>query len=305
MLTECRVLNFAQKISNLVPRGKGVCARIIGRYGKKWIHHSVTTRHGARLPVVPDSLDVFVSFLNQDNSVDYWVFRIANAMLETNGICYDVGANVGYIALEIANLRASDNVMVYAFEPQPELARNIKNASKINSLNNLVSKNLALGDRFGEAGFVEKSHSVHGVISNNLETASYKVPIDTIDRLVECNKLRLPDVIKIDVEGFEYAVLSGAKKVIRENKPTVIFEMTSGTIDFDYSPKLLADFFSDTGGGYSFFGVKGDKFDLENYLIIPGTNIDVVAIPLCRMDRFHWFIDHFESGKIDKLWDSN
>ena len=72
---------------------------------KPFIDGVFVTRHGGQLPLVAEFLDVYVAMRKQGNSYDYWVFRVVNAMLEDGGVFYDVGANVGYMSVEIAHLR--------------------------------------------------------------------------------------------------------------------------------------------------------------------------------------------------------
>lgn len=82
---------------------------------RPWFHHAFVTRHGALIPLLPEALDVFVAMSLQGNSYDYWVFRAANAMLEPGDVFFDVGANVGYMSVEVAHLRRPEGVRVYAF----------------------------------------------------------------------------------------------------------------------------------------------------------------------------------------------
>jgi methyltransferase FkbM-like protein len=51
------------------------------------------------------------------------------------------------------------------------------------------------------------------------------VPAITLDQLLET--FRTPSVVKIDVEGAEVAVLLGARRLLREIRPTLILEVGS------------------------------------------------------------------------------
>ncbi len=65
---------------------------------------------------------MYVSMMSQGNSWDYWVLRVLNNFLAPGGVLYDIGANLGYISVEIAHLRRHDDISIYAFEPQTALA---------------------------------------------------------------------------------------------------------------------------------------------------------------------------------------
>jgi hypothetical protein len=51
-----------------------------------------------------------------------------------------------------------------------------------------------------------------------------EVEAQTIDALVASGQ-PVPDFIKVDVEGWEGAALSGAAKVLRERRPTLLVEL--------------------------------------------------------------------------------
>lgn len=55
--------------------------------------------------------------------------------------------------------------------------------------------------------------------------SSFEVPTDSLDRLMEANGITL-DVLKVDVQGGEHAVLSGAGRVLREDLYFVELELS-------------------------------------------------------------------------------
>ncbi len=296
-----RLLNFTCTMSSILPRGKGAFARKIGKLARYSTQPPFVTRHGASIPILPQAYDVFVTMRSQNNAWDYWVFRVANAMLEADGVLYDAGANIGYVSIEVAALRADAGIQVYAFEPQSQLAENITKAVKLNNLSNLQVFPIALGDSTGTLEFSEKPHSIHGAIANRTCPGTTVVPAYRLDEVVAEYKMRPPDVIKIDVEGFEHAVLTGATKLISRFQPTIVFELSDGTRDFGYSLQMYATLF-DSVGDYQFFTVKGTRLNLAEVEIARGEHIDVVAVPARRRERFDWFVARLADGKIDGLW---
>ncbi len=298
----CWPFRLARLLSSVVPRGKGAIPRIVGRMARPWISHAFVTRHGARIPLLPEALDAFVAMSLQGNSYDYWVFRAANAMLETGSVFYDIGANVGYMSIEVAHLRASDGVQVYAFEPHPSLAKNIAQAVKINRFDNLIHAEAAVGDSSGYLGFSQDPNSFIGSVTQAGAKASYQVTAVTVDELVNDKGYQPPDVIKIDVEGYEHAVLSGARQVLAERLPVVVFEISPGTSRYGRTPEMIVDLLREAGD-YSFYTIKCDPLSRREIAEKAGTQADILAIPPRRQARFDWFEREFRAGRIDSCWD--
>jgi hypothetical protein len=48
-----------------------------------------------------------------------------------------------------------------------------------------------------------------------------------LDDLVRSERVPPPDVVKIDVEGYEYYVLKGARETIRVHRPHIVFEISN------------------------------------------------------------------------------
>lgn len=295
------LFELAYAISQISPRGKGAIPRFIGRVAKPFIRDVFVTRHGGLLPLAPEFLDVYVAMRKQGNSYDYWVFRVANAMLEDGGVFYDVGANVGYMSVEIAHLRRKNNVTVYAFEPHQGLAKSIEDAIVLNEFRNVTVDNAALTNYSGSLGFAESKNSFTSAVAHSNSVTNYTVSAICVDDLVYIKGYKPPDVIKIDVEGYEFAVLSGAIKVLQVYRPTVIFEISPGMKNYNYSPKLLNDLFQKLRD-YRFYTVKGKPLNLRSIIDLTDSHFDVLAIPKKREARYQWFLHKLKSGEIDKVW---
>jgi hypothetical protein len=67
------------------------------------------------------------------------------------------------------------------------------------------------------------------------------VPVVTLDAYVRNNKLRPPNVIKIDVEGAESAVLRGAAELLTRHRPHIVLS-GHGTSQQQACAALLGDF---------------------------------------------------------------
>lgn len=67
-----------------------------------------------------------------------------------------------------------------------------------------------------------------------------------LDDLISADNI---DAIKIDVEGAELGVLIGAKRIIEQNQPVIMFESGPGDNGLGYTKEAMWDFFD--GIGYS------------------------------------------------------
>ena len=57
---------------------------------------------------------------------------------------------------------------------------------------------------------------------NTNDYVEYNVPTLTLDTFVKRKKIKSIDILKVDIDGFEYEFLQGAKKTIKKNKVKVI-----------------------------------------------------------------------------------
>ncbi len=137
----------------------------------------------------------------------------------------DVGANIGLISLAVAH--ACPHVQVIAFEPDADIAARF-------SKNLLLNPNLAERIRLVEAavaaydGVAQSQPSgdarnlgVGRLAIHAKQPGTRTVPAIRLDSFVEKTG-RLPDVVKIDVEGFELDVLQGMRGILAAGFPKVM-----------------------------------------------------------------------------------
>lgn len=122
---------------------------------------------------------------------------------------WDVGANEGYYTAKFSNKVASGTVV--AFEPSPRTFALLQ--KKFEQFPNVRLENVALADRNGEASFFVSDSSVEDSLFNRAASTNTEVKVRTArgDSWVSHFP---PNVIKIDVEGFELDVLKGMEDVL-------------------------------------------------------------------------------------------
>jgi FkbM family methyltransferase len=126
----------------------------------------------------------------------------------------DVGANLGLYAVFFARLVGAAG-RVIAFEPDPALFGLLRRNSTLNGCANITAHNLALGSRGGRA-MLHKTIFNSG--DNTLGTDGRRsfcreVPIDVVamDEFLPALSI---DLVKIDVQGWEFEVLRGMERIL-------------------------------------------------------------------------------------------
>lgn len=162
---------------------------------------------------------------------DCHTFLILKMVLAESSCCIDVGAHVGQVLREI--LAVAPRGRHYAFEPIPALYEGLCSNS---DFGDVQISDLALSDETGEATFfwVTNDPAYSGLKQRRYdrpdpEIVEIKVRKARLDDVIE--KTQAIDLIKIDVEGGELPVLRGARRIIGENRPFIIFESGKGASD--------------------------------------------------------------------------
>jgi len=136
----------------------------------------------------------------------------------TNHVFIDVGAYVGVWTLYMARR----GIKVVAFEPSPTSFRRLKQLTK--KYPHITVLPYALGD--GNYTTNINLHVVHGY--DSLVTTAHGFTgkqVKTVVRALDSLKIQKVGLIKIDTEGYEVPILSGAKETIRKWKPRLIIEV--------------------------------------------------------------------------------
>ncbi len=138
-------------------------------------------------------------------------------------IVLDVGANIGAHTLAMSHF-VGQTGRVHAFEPQPVIFQTLCANVALNSFTNVSCYNMALSDKEGQVLIPNIDYSKpgnYGGINVQQFEQGHRVPEIRIDKLLNVNRLKL---IKIDVEGMEHEVISGAKETIKKHQPVIYME---------------------------------------------------------------------------------
>ena len=93
---------------------------------------------------------------------------------------------------------------------------------------------------------------VHLIANYNGDTGTnIPVTMEKLDHLVASRGLK-PDILKIDVDGYEGPVIEGGLKVLRNHNPIIFLELHGHWINrYGYSPQSVMEMFESCG--YLFF----------------------------------------------------
>lgn len=134
---------------------------------------------------------------------------------EVGDYVIDVGAGKGEQTTTFAD-RVGPEGHVYAFEPDPDAYPVC--AARCKTYPNVSVIQSALGDKNGVCKFVSKGGGLSHIVPDSPNNAM-QISMTSIDSFVRDAKLPRVNMIKIDTEGSEMAVLSGAVETIRRFAP--------------------------------------------------------------------------------------
>lgn len=213
-----------------------------------------------------------------------WVIYFGLAVEERSGlfslikpgqIIFDVGTNIGETLLNFAKLTGK-NGYVFGFEPVDiNYKKCIENIS-INSFQHIKVSQVALSDKkeILYFGYSDNKNSGGIFMQKERQKNGTEVQALTLDEFVEIHTISKIDLIKIDVEGFEYHVLAGAKNSLNKFKPVLFVEVDQVNLQRQNSSSgnLIALI---TSYGYTCKSVDGEIIS-ENYK----SHFDMVCKPI-------------------------
>ncbi|MDI1314719.1 FkbM family methyltransferase [Prosthecobacter sp.] len=200
-------------------------AQVFWRTG--WGHRITFPLRAFRLHLHPANLawQLWVDRHQRDADLD-----IIRSLLKPGDTMIDVGANIGFTAMEGAHAVGRQGV-VHAIEPHPFIHRCLEENLSLNMLSppQVQRYAVAVADALGETGaqftddrrddmnfMIPKGAVQHSGMSNK----SITVPVTTLDVLFP--DLLHCDLLKIDVEGAELAVLRGASSLLKKTRRILI-----------------------------------------------------------------------------------
>jgi FkbM family methyltransferase len=162
---------------------------------------------------------------------------LLSRLLKTGNTFIDVGANIGLYTLTAARL-VGPRGRVLAFEPSPRERELLDRNVIRNSLTQVSVDSRAIGDVENAHVTLHLADEQHGG-QNTLGAVVYEnarvvenaiVQMTTLDHAVVEAGFDTVDVVKIDVEGAEFLVLSGAHDTLSTIRPVLMMELQDDSL---------------------------------------------------------------------------
>ena len=227
------IIGMLLKIRTAIKSPNSAFAKLLGRF----IRH----RHFAAPDEVEKAeLAFYISYLQRDM------------------IVFDVGANVGFMTLLFSKL-IGDGGQVHAFEASSAAFGRLKAICQTAGHSNLVLNHRALAEGEGVrelhlydskylswSSLAERPLDKYGI--NVKMVGIEKIITTTIDSYCQKNSIANIDLLKIDVEGAEYQVLIGARRMFQEKRiRCCVFEFGQTTFDMGNDPNQIEDYLKQLG----------------------------------------------------------
>ncbi|MEX0918575.1 MAG: FkbM family methyltransferase [Candidatus Paceibacterota bacterium] len=162
------------------------------------------------------SKDLFLHKKREHLSTD---FLINSNILNEGDFVLDAGANIGYYALLESNLVGNTGA-VYAVEPAQKNFQALTKNVELNNSINVKVYNLAMGSKPGkEIIYINKKGNQSSMIYRQDENIKDKEEVNTttVDIFIREEMKQSPKLIRMDVEGYEYAILEGMSDTLKTN----------------------------------------------------------------------------------------
>ena len=255
---------------------------------------------GRKPEIIRDKVDGYVRILNIEEWADRsfyflgrWYDRAATmavkAVLRPGDTVLDVGANYGHFTMTSA-ATVGPQGSVHAMEPNPTSFARLTMHVTLNNLAHVDVHNVGVADapqtltlqipriNSGEASFTQLIYDDYREVS---------CPVTTVDAIADGGPV---DMLKIDVEGFETAVLKGASRTLADNRPIVMTELIDKHLARADTSK--AEVFEILGAlDYQAYRIECVRQGLSYALVLTpfaadGPDGDAIWVHPSRKDRF-------------------
>jgi len=200
----------------------------------------IIDRKGYRLRFYPTSLSLNYWYDNSQRTYDEDILR---NYLKEGDFFVDIGSNVGALTL-LASKLVGPKGLIYSIEPNPRIYSYLLGNLRLNnSKDNVVSLNIALGER---DGFVNISNSVQDDCNSISDEGGIKIRLNKLDSILP-KRIAQIDLLKIDVEGYEKFVLEGCKNSLIKIKYIYFESFETNFNKYGYKSSDLFDFLIKNG----------------------------------------------------------
>jgi FkbM family methyltransferase len=168
--------------------------------------------------------------------------------LRPGDLFVDIGANIGSYTVLASGAAGSDSI---CFEPMPSTFESLIDNLNLNRLlpPRVVPFNAAVGAKGGSALMVADQDTMNHIIrGSDYVGKTVEVPVLTLDGVLQSENQKVPAMLKIDVEGFEADVLTGAENTIKSpDLEVILIELNGCGAAFGYDDRDINQSLTDCG----------------------------------------------------------
>jgi len=162
----------------------------------------------------------FKSYNNLDKDIEIMSGYFEHYLPKKEDVVLDCGSYVGCFTL-IASKLVGKKGKVISFEPDATSYRKLLQNIELNKLNNVIAINKGVFDKEKKQKFYARTSRGSSFIFESEGMKTISVNVTNIDNVVKDLKLEKINFVKMDVEGSEMQVLSGAKNTLKTMQPNL------------------------------------------------------------------------------------
>jgi FkbM family methyltransferase len=156
------------------------------------------------------------------------IVALLKRLVRSGDSVLDIGAQLGYMTAHLARLVGPEG-SVHSFEPDPAAISRLRRTIEENGFDWVRVFPVAASDRPGKLTLhISPTLGWSTAVAGSHLTGLVPIEVDSVpvDDLAERGEIRRPvRLAKVDVEGFEAAVLDGMREVIAADRPYLILEV--------------------------------------------------------------------------------
>jgi len=202
--------------------------------------------NGVRFRLHAECDDGWATYLYYGFPLEGGESAVWSLLAQHAGTVFDIGANTGYYSILTARLNPA--ARIFAFEPHPTNYRRLERNLQLNGIDSVRAVRAAVGDEERQIeltipeddtiSLVSSAVRAHSESFFNIRYKQVEVPQRTIDHFARSKSLESVDLIKIDVESYELAVLRGASETLARHSPVLMAEVFNPDVVVGNKPHL-------------------------------------------------------------------
>ena len=235
-----------------------------------------------------DTTEIYGYLLYMMGQIEPVTSYFLRHLMRSRQVLLDIGANVGYYTVLAA--KSNPGCQIWSFEPAPSNFSLLRENTEANRLSTVSLHQLALGEQKTTLKLnIYQDQALNAINTDTQNPHPFfpdgpsevvQVPCTTVDSFMAESGLRKVDVMKLDVEGYEYFVLKGATNLLADaDAPILLCEIEPLWLTrFGLMAPSVIGYIEDLGYqtiGLTRYGLVekdrwGDSPTIENYAFVKG-----------------------------------